>query len=89
MLVVQGALYGSRSSADAPSTLVWRPFDAWAANSDWSLGLPAGEEACCVAAGRSFCAAATSARLLRLFAPSGQYFMLSSCQSSTDRPHLP
>ncbi len=71
----QGALYASRSSADAPSTLVWRPFDSWAANSDWSLGLPAGEEACCVAAGRSFCAAATSSRLLRLFAPSGAHLL--------------
>ena len=38
---------------------------------DWSLGLPAGEEAECVAAGSSFCAVATSRRTLRVFTPGG------------------
>ena len=68
---VQGALYGSPSSKDAPSTLVWRPFDSWAANTEWTLGLPPAEEVLCVAAGGNFLAAATSAQLLRLFSPSG------------------
>lgn len=36
----QGALYASRSSADAASTLVYRPYEPWAPNSDWSLALP-------------------------------------------------
>jgi chromosome transmission fidelity protein 4 len=50
-----------------PSMLAYRHFDAWADNSEWSVGLPAGEEAECIAAGISFCAAATSARMLRIF----------------------
>eukprot|EP00887_Chlorella_sp_A99_P000454 scaffold17.g454.t1 len=67
----QGALYASPSSKEAPSTLVYRPFESWAANSDWSLGLPAGEEAVCVATGHTFCAAATSRRALRIFSQAG------------------
>jgi chromosome transmission fidelity protein 4 len=67
----RGAVYASRAAPDAPSTLVYRPFDAWADNTDWAAGLPAGEEAECVAAGATFCAAATSARLLRLFSQAG------------------
>ena len=43
----------------------------WCCPADWSLGLPAGEEAECVAAGASFCAVATSRRTLRLFTPAG------------------
>ena len=64
-------LYGAPSSRNAPSTLVYRPFESWASNSDWSLALPAGEEVECVAAGRTFSAAATSRRCLHLFSPAG------------------
>lgn len=36
----QGALYASRSSAESQSTVVYRPYESWAPNSDWSLALP-------------------------------------------------
>lgn len=64
-------MYGSRSSKDAPSTVMYRPFDSWAANSDWQVSLPPGEEATAVAAGHSFSAVATSQHTLRLFSPAG------------------
>ena len=50
---------------------MYRPFDSWAANSDWQTSLPAGEEATAVASGHSFSAVATSQNLLRLFSPAG------------------
>lgn len=37
---LQGALYASRSNADSASTVVYRPYESWAPNSDWSLTLP-------------------------------------------------
>ncbi|KAL4519312.1 hypothetical protein Ndes2437B_g05172 [Nannochloris sp. 'desiccata'] len=67
----RGAFYASPASSDAPSTLVYRPFDAWAPNSEWSLGLPEGEEAECIAAGTTFAAVATNTRMLRLFTAAG------------------
>ena len=70
---MQGALYASRSNRDSPSTVVYQPYESWAPNSDWSLGLPAGEEAECVAAGAVFAAVATSRRLLRIFSQAGKY----------------
>lgn len=68
---VQGVMYASPSSKDAPSMLMYSPFDSWAANSDWQLSLPEGEEATAVAAGMTFCAAATSQRMLRVFSQAG------------------
>ena len=64
-------MYASPSSKDAPSTIMYRPFDSWAANSDWQVSLPPGEEAVAVTAGNSFSALATSQHLLRLFSPAG------------------
>ena len=68
---LQGPLYASKANADAPSMVVFRPLESWAPNGEWSLALPEGEDVVAVAAGRSFLAAATSARLLRLFSTSG------------------
>ena len=39
--------------------------------SDWTVPLPAGEEARCLAVGSDFVAVATSRQLLRLFSPAG------------------
>lgn len=50
---------------------MYRPFDSWAANSDWQVSLPPGEEAVAVTAGQSFSALATSQHTLRLFSPAG------------------
>ena len=36
----QGALYASRSTSESQSTVVYRPFESWAQNSDWTLTLP-------------------------------------------------
>ena len=69
---MQGPLYASPANADAPSMIIFRPLESWAPNGEWSLSLPEGENVVAVAAGRSFLAAATSARLLRLFSTSGE-----------------
>ncbi len=58
---MQGVLYASGAARDTPSTILYRPFDAWAPNSDWTLTLPPGEEAAAVAAGATFAAVATQA----------------------------
>lgn len=68
---VQGAFYASPVSPDAAGMLMWRPFDSWAPGGEWQLSLAGGEEAIAVAAGDSFTAAATSARLLRIFTHTG------------------
>ena len=68
---MQGVIYGSRSSKDASSTVMYRPFDSWAANSDWQVSLPPGEEATAVTAGHSFSAVATSQHMLRIFSSAG------------------
>ncbi|KAJ9533673.1 hypothetical protein QJQ45_026735, partial [Haematococcus lacustris] len=56
----RGVAYGCPPTPEAPSMLVYRSFDAWAANSDWTTGLPAGESVVALAVGQSFLAAATS-----------------------------
>lgn len=58
--------------------VMYRSFESWAPNSDWTVGLPVGEEACAVAAGESFCAIATSRQFLRIFSAAG--LLSCSCQ---------
>lgn len=70
--MVQGAVYASKASPDSPAMLVYRPFQAWAPNSDWSLPVPEGEVPLAVAAARSLLALATSNHTLRLFSPAGE-----------------
>jgi Minichromosome loss protein, Mcl1, middle region len=67
---LQGVLYGSAASPGSPASVLWRPFDD-PQTQQWSLSLPEGEDVAAVAAGRQFCAAATSTRMLRIFAESG------------------
>jgi len=71
-------IYGSKSSKDAPSTIMYRPFDSWAANSDWQVSLPPGEEATAVTAGHSFSAVATSQHMLRIFSPAGTASLMAT-----------
>ena len=54
--------------------LAYRPFEAWAPASDWTLGLPPGEAALSVAVGAAFAAVATSERLLRVYSAAGGRF---------------
>lgn len=75
---LQGVIYASRSSKDAPSTVMYRLFDSWAANSDWQVSLPPGDEALAVTAGHSFSALATSQHTLRVFSPAGAGLPLSA-----------
>uniref|UniRef100_A0A1D2A7B7 Uncharacterized protein n=1 Tax=Auxenochlorella protothecoides TaxID=3075 RepID=A0A1D2A7B7_AUXPR len=70
-LGTQGVVLASPATENAPSTITFRPHEGWAANSDCTKALPEGEEALCVASGDTFFAAATSARLLRIFSLSG------------------
>lgn len=52
----RGALYAApaNASGDAvPALVLYRPFEQWAANSDWSAPLPAGEEVVAIAAGEA------------------------------------
>ena len=50
-LADKGVLYSSPPTSEAPAMLVYRPFDPWAANSEWMVQLPEGEKATAVAAG--------------------------------------
>ncbi|CAL8470187.1 g9729 [Coccomyxa elongata] len=77
-LGAKGAFFASTSCADAPSMVMYRPFESWAPNSDWTVGLPVGEEACAVAAGESFCAIATSRQFLRIFSAAGLQLSITS-----------
>uniref|UniRef100_M4B8K9 Uncharacterized protein n=1 Tax=Hyaloperonospora arabidopsidis (strain Emoy2) TaxID=559515 RepID=M4B8K9_HYAAE len=58
------------------SFIFYRPFESWASNSSWHKALPEGEDAECVAAGREFCAVATSLHTLRIYTSSGLEYAL-------------
>ncbi|KAG7392818.1 WD repeat and HMG-box DNA binding-domain containing protein 1 [Phytophthora pseudosyringae] len=62
---------GSSESDIISSFVFYRPFESWASNSSWHKTLPEGEDAECVAAGREFCAVATSLQTLRIYTTSG------------------
>ncbi|EEY62959.1 uncharacterized protein PITG_14579 [Phytophthora infestans T30-4] len=62
---------GSSESDVISSFVFYRPFESWASNSSWHKTLPEGEDAECVAAGREFCAVATSLQTLRVYTASG------------------
>lgn len=70
-LGLEGALYASASSEHAPATIVFRPFESWSTNADWTTSLPAGEEAASVAVGDTFCIVGTSRRMVRIFSLGG------------------
>lgn len=61
---------------------MYRPFDAWASNSDWTVQLPPDEPPAAVAAGRSFVAVATARQLLRLYSPAGRQLAALSLQGA-------
>lgn len=60
-----------RSGDVVCSMLYYRPFDAWAPQSEWTQQMPEGESVECVAVGASWVAVATSQRRLRIFTSSG------------------
>ncbi|GLI69517.1 hypothetical protein VaNZ11_014153 [Volvox africanus] len=68
---------GASGDMGVPAMVMFRPFDPWAPNSDWTAPLPPGEEALCLATGHSFVAVATSRQLLRLFSLAGSQTSIS------------
>ncbi|KAG2451888.1 hypothetical protein HYH02_003663 [Chlamydomonas schloesseri] len=69
--VAAAAAEGAPPPAGVPALVMFRPFDPWAPNSDWTATLAEGEEALCLATGSTFVAVATSRQLLRLFTLGG------------------
>ncbi|KAL6059444.1 WD repeat and HMG-box DNA binding-domain containing protein 1 [Balamuthia mandrillaris] len=67
-----GALFAAKSDATQgiPSN-IYRPFNSWAAKTEWTANLPFGEEVECIAVGSKWVAVATSRQYLRLFSYAG------------------
>ncbi|KAJ1978037.1 DNA polymerase alpha accessory factor Mcl1 [Dimargaris verticillata] len=59
------------TSDDEPSMVSYRPFESWAANSDWLYKLPAGEDLIALSLSNTHAAVATSQGYLRIFSSSG------------------
>ena len=73
---INGALFANaevkeKGSEVTLSSIFYRPFDAWAPQSEWTMTLDEGEQAQAVAVGTTFVAVATSKRMLRIFTTSG------------------
>jgi chromosome transmission fidelity protein 4 len=66
-----GALFASSATTILPSSIHFRPIDAWGNRNDWSHSLPDGENVVSVAVSNYCCAVATDANYLRLYTPSG------------------
>jgi chromosome transmission fidelity protein 4 len=62
---------GSRSTGGSRSTVLYKPFQSWVPNAEWTHQLPEGEEACGLVVAGAMVAVTTSAHLLRLFTASG------------------
>ncbi|KAK1864521.1 hypothetical protein I4F81_007067 [Pyropia yezoensis] len=66
-----GALFAAPASPAHAATVFFRPAGSWAANADWTLPLPRGEEPAAVALGARFAAVVTTAGLLRVLSLTG------------------
>ncbi|TIB86792.1 WD40 repeat-like protein [Wallemia mellicola] len=64
----EGALYASTGNT---SMIVYKPFDSWSSQQDWSTRLPDGESASILACGSKFVVVSTSKNYLRFFTTSG------------------
>ena len=75
----QGVALASPGAGETlQSTLMFRPFESWAGDSDWELQLPFGSKFCGVAVGKSWVAATTSQNELRIFSSGGlQTFVMT------------
>ena len=72
------ALAAPGEGENKQSTLRYRPFESWAANSDWEVQLPAGSQFIGITVGSSWIAATTSDNELRIFSTGGlQTFIMS------------
>jgi len=66
-----GAIFASANSESGPSTIFYKPFDAWGNKSEWLFQLEDQEEVKCCAIGKKWAAVATSQNYLRVFSYSG------------------
>ena len=64
-------MFASKANNGNPSTVVYRPLNSWAPNSEWQVQLDKGEDTLAVALGHKFAAVATSARYLRIYSHTG------------------
>lgn len=67
----QGALFAAKSGEGFPANMMFRPFNSWASNSEWSIKMPVDEEIEAIAVGDSWCAVATNAGALRILSTGG------------------
>jgi chromosome transmission fidelity protein 4 len=70
-------LASPEKGTDSPSVLMYRPFESWAAGSDWTCTFARGEEVKAVTVGASFAAAATQ-KYLRIYSLAGSPQMVMS-----------
>ncbi|KAG0628761.1 hypothetical protein M758_1G051200 [Ceratodon purpureus] len=75
----RGSIFANPIKGDkTPSTIMYRPFNSWTSNSEWSMRFPADEEVKAVAIGSGWAAAATNQHFLRVFTEAGlQRFVFS------------
>eukprot|EP00884_Botryococcus_braunii_P012555 jgi/Botrbrau1/212/Bobra.0022s0192.1 len=77
----KGAMYASKATSKVKAVLMFQPLESSLCN-NWTLGLPEGEDVLAVAVGSTFCAAATSSRLLRIFSHSGLEMEVGTLEGS-------
>jgi hypothetical protein len=70
-LGTSGIILGCESQTAIPSTIYYRPFDAWHAKNSWMIQLPDNESCLALAIGSCYCCVATDQQYLRFFTPSG------------------
>ncbi|KAM6980521.1 WD repeat and HMG-box DNA-binding protein 1 [Aplochiton taeniatus] len=67
----EAVLLACPATSELASKLQCLHFSSWDTNKEWMVDLPQGEDVCAVCLGQGWAAAATSARLLRLFSVGG------------------
>ncbi|KAJ1916756.1 DNA polymerase alpha accessory factor Mcl1 [Tieghemiomyces parasiticus] len=67
----RGILFGTEATPDEPSLVSYRPFESWAAKSDWLYKLPVGESAAVLCIAAAYSAVVTTQGYLRVFSSSG------------------
>ncbi|KAJ1649244.1 DNA polymerase alpha accessory factor Mcl1 [Dispira simplex] len=67
----RGVLFGAPAQDDDPAVISYRPFESWAANSDWVYHLPKGEDVMALAITTTFSTVITSEGFLRILSSSG------------------
>mmetsp|Transcript_30588 Transcript_30588/g.42202 ORF Transcript_30588/g.42202 Transcript_30588/m.42202 type:complete len:580 (-) Transcript_30588:9-1748(-) len=72
------AFFASQPEGQAPSTILYHPFDSWDTNGEWTLQVPLPVSITGVAIGSTFAAISTSDRMLRFFSVGGCQTMVMS-----------